>query len=128
MVQSPPRRKWYVFYIEGYVRYQQPSEAMQKNCNCMQFLHTNNKLSRITHKHQQHRQEINSCRPFRLLSSFNTMCNVCHVCDARETIMSRENDSLLMPKIIDVFESKDSLHSRDLVILLYYVLKYRQTI
>ena len=39
MVQSLPCR-WYVFYLEEYVRYLEPSKAMQNNNDCTQFIHT----------------------------------------------------------------------------------------
>jgi hypothetical protein len=45
MVQCPLHRKWYGFYIEVYVRYQQPSEAIQKitiaHCSYTLLTHNN---------------------------------------------------------------------------------------
>ena len=40
MLQSPPRRKWYIFYEVRYVRYRQPSEP--KKCVSIHRSHTPN--------------------------------------------------------------------------------------
>ena len=40
MLQSPPRRKWYIFYVVKYVRYSQPSEP--KKCVSTHRSHTPN--------------------------------------------------------------------------------------
>ena len=77
MVQSPSRRIQYVFYVESYVRYLEPSEAVQKNHDCTQFTHNRSPLAL---PQQQHWQQINGCSQVQFLSSFTSAARCLLVC------------------------------------------------